>query len=209
MEEYYNNNYTKIMGRIDSNIEENHDAYREKFYKLFLKVPRLSKTFDLLPVIFSERLIDINILKYEDLVQVEGQYRSYNNIFSNDNKLILITFAKDIKKIDEINYTQNPNQIKLSGFICKKPVYRETPFGREICDILLAVNRKYGKSDYIPCISWGRNAKFVSKLEVGKHITIWGRIQSRSYDKKVNEEITISKTAYEVSISRLELVENE
>ena len=143
-----------------------------------------------------------------DRVEITGQFRSYNCNEPDGNRLILTVFARDIVPLAEENY-KNPNQLYLNGFICKPPVYRTTPFGREITDLLLAVNRSYNKSDYIPIIAWGRNARFAKSLEVGDNVKIWGRIQSRNYQKRISEEETITKTAYEVSINRMELVEEQ
>ena len=147
---------------------------------------------------------DLYIGRY---MQVDGQFRSYNNYSSEGNKLILTVFVKNIYDMTED--FDSPNSIYLNGFICKPPVYRTTPFGREICDVLVAVNRQYGKSDYIPCITWGRNAKFTGNLEVGTNIKMWGRIQSRNYKKKISEEEFVDKTAYEVSVTKLEIVKSE
>lgn len=159
---------------------------------------------DLLPITISERLLvglDINV---GTKIKVEGQLRSYNKYIDGNNKLVLIIFARDIVLQNDQEDIKNPNQIFLDGYICKNPIYRTTPFGREITDMLIAVNRPYNKSDYIPCIAWGRNARFSEKLKVGDHIKIWGRVQSREYQKKINEEESITKIAYEVSISKME-----
>lgn len=209
MNEYYKNNYVKLTGKIDSEIKYNHTSYKEEFFIFTVKTTRLSDIFDYVPVIISDRLVDISTLRINSLVQIEGQYRSYNNTTNEPgNKLILVVFAKEIKVLNEDVPVKNPNYIRLNGFLCKKPVYRQTPLGREISDILLAVNRQYGKSDYIPCIAWGRNARYISHLDVGTNIIIWGRIQSRNYQKKINDEV-VTKTAYEVSASRIEIVDEE
>jgi single-stranded DNA-binding protein len=179
--------------------------YGEDFYNVFLIVPRLSEVSDVLPVTISERLmVDINIEKGTQMA-IDGQLRSYNKYIDGSNKLILTVFARNISLPNE-DY-KNPNQIFLDGYICKKPVYRTTPFGREITDMLIAVNRPYNKSDYIPCIAWGRNARYSEKLNVGDRIKIWGRIQSREYQKKISEEEVITRTAYEVSISKMEVID--
>ena len=164
-------------------------------------VYRLSDQFDLIPVMVSERLIDVKQDFVGTRIKVNGQFRSYNRHEGMKNKLQLSVFARDIENID----TEDPDQnsARSEGFICKDPVYRKTPLGREIADVLLAVNRPYGKSDYIPCICWGRNARFASTLTVGTHIRAYGRIQSREYTKKT-EDGEVKKTAYEVSISKIE-----
>ena len=202
------NNQAQIIGIIEDEFKLNHEIYAEKFYTFTLKIPRLSGTFDNIRVMISERLIMDGGYHIGDRVEITGQFRSYNCNEPDGNRLILTVFARDIVPLAEENY-KNPNQLYLNGFICKPPVYRTTPFGREITDLLLAVNRSYNKSDYIPIIAWGRNARFAKNLEVGDNVKIWGRIQSRNYQKRINEEETITKTAYEVSINRMELVEEQ
>lgn len=197
-------NKVYIEGKIASEIEFSHQMYGEGFYILRMEVPRLSDAVDILPITISERLISTMDLKVGNLVSIVGQLRSYNKIVDGSNRLILTIFARDINSIEEISRT--PNQIFIDGFICKKPVYRTTPFGREITDILVAANRPYNKSDYIPVIAWGRNARFSSTLDVGSNIKIWGRIQSREYEKKVSDEIVLSRVAYEVSITKMEQI---
>lgn len=205
-------NVVEIAGKVVSPIEFSHEMYGEGFYNFYLEVPRLSETVDVLPVTISERLI-INLdLKEGIYVKIFGQLRSYNRYVDGSSKLLLTVFARDIKLLktqEEIKEAlKSPNEIFLDGYICKPPVYRTTPFGREISDLLLAVNRAYNKSDYIPCIAWGRNARFCDNILVGDHLKVWGRIQSREYQKKVNNEIE-TKVAYEVSISKLEYIEND
>ncbi len=202
------NNQAQIIGIIEDEFKLNHEIYAEKFYTFTLKIPRLSGTFDNIRVMISERLIMDGGYHIGDRVEITGQFRSYNCNEPDGNRLILTVFARDIVPLAEENY-KNPNQLYLNGFICKPPVYRTTPFGREITDLLLAVNRSYNKSDYIPIIAWGRNARFAKNLEVGDNVKIWGRIQSRNYQKRISEEETITKTAYEVSINRMELVEEQ
>ena len=202
------NNQAQIIGIIEDEFKLNHEIYAEKFYTFTLKIPRLSGTFDNIRVMISERLIMDGGYHIGDRVEITGQFRSYNCNEPDGNRLILTVFARDIVPLAEENY-KNPNQLYLNGFICKPPVYRTTPFGREITDLLLAVNRSYNKSDYIPIIAWGRNARFAKSLEVGDNVKIWGRIQSRNYQKRIIEEETITKTAYEVSINRMELVEEQ
>ncbi|KMT22681.1 single-stranded DNA-binding protein [Clostridium cylindrosporum] len=200
-------NKVYIEGKVISEVEFSHQMYGEGFYILKIEVPRLSEAVDILPVTVSERLISIMDIKVGSSVGIVGQLRSYNKIVDGNNRLILTIFARDINPISEISKT--PNQIFIDGFICKSPVYRTTPFGREITDILVAANRPYNKSDYIPVIAWGRNARFSSTLEIGSHIRIWGRIQSREYEKKVSEDVTLSRVAYEVSITKMESVSDE
>lgn len=200
------NNCVTVLGRIVSDYTFSHEMYGEDFYTFNLETSRLSEAVDTLPITISERLIDKNVFKIGALVEINGQIRSYNNIVDKKNHLILTIFAKDINLNLEID--KNPNQVVLNGFLCKPPIYRKTPFGREIADILLAVNRSYNKSDYIPCITWGRNAKFANTLEVGQNIIITGRMQSRNYQKKLENGEVIEKVAYEVSVSKLEIAKD-
>ena len=197
-------NMVTLVGRVIGDREFSHEMYGEGFYNYQLQISRLSEAYDVLPLTISERLLyDFN-LQESDLIKVEGQLRSYNKFTEGSNRLILTIFARDIVRLESDEDIKNPNQIFLEGFICKNPVYRETPFGREITDLLVAVNRSYNKSDYIPCIAWGRNAKFSAKLEVGDHVKSWGRIQSRRYQKKLQDGSVINRVAYEVSISKME-----
>ena len=201
------NNTVTIVGTVKSKPEFSHEMYGEGFYNVYLEVPRLSDISDTLPITVSERLISGVGLEVGSKLVVLGQLRSYNKLLDGSNKLILTIFARDLKKDDE--EIKNPNQIYLDGFICKKPIYRTTPFGREITDMLIAVNRPYNKSDYIPSIAWGRNARYSENLTVGDRIRVWGRIQSREYQKKLNEDEVITRTAYEVSISKMEIVDKD
>lgn len=200
-----NNNEVELVGTVESELSFSHEVYGEGFYKFTLDVPRLSDISDKISITVSERLLtDVNLVIGKTIF-VSGQFRSYNNYSETGNKLILTVFARDIVTDGDIQEDKNPNHIFLNGFLCKKPVYRTTPFGREITDILIAVNRAYNKSDYIPAIAWGRNARFASTLEVGENVKIWGRIQSRDYQKKIDEDNVITKTAYEISISKMDI----
>ena len=199
------NNTVTIVGTVKSKPEFSHEMYGEGFYNVHLEVPRLSDISDSLPITVSERLMTGVGVEVGSKLVVLGQLRSYNKLVDGSNKLILTIFARDLKQDDE--EIKNPNQIYLDGFICKKPIYRTTPFGREITDMLIAVNRPYNKSDYIPSIAWGRNARYSENLAVGDRIKVWGRIQSREYQKKLSEEEMVTRTAYEVSISKMEIVD--
>lgn len=196
------NNKIYLEGKIISDLQFSHEMYGEGFYTFNLEVMRLSDAKDILNVTVSERLIGGMELKAGSEVIVEGQLRSYNKFVDRANRLILSVFARNIEFC--IEKSKNPNQIFLDGYICKQPVYRTTPFGREIADMLLAVNRSYNKSDYIPTIAWGRNSRFCQSLQVGDNIRVWGRLQSREYEKKISETETVKKVAYEVSISKME-----
>ena len=203
------NNQVTIMGEIVSGYRFSHELYGEKFYLVDVRVKRLSESYDTVQVMLSDRLWDLNAEGIGMLVKVTGQFRSYNKCDDIKKKLLLSIFARDIEVVEEINHGAESNQIYLEGYICKEPVYRETPLGREIADVLLAVNRPYGKSDYIPCICWGRNARFAGSLTVGTQCSINGRIQSREYSKKISDNQTETRVAYEVSISRMEVATNE
>ena len=202
---YFENNKVTVAGEVCSDLTFSHMIYGERFFRFRLRIPRLSENFDVINITISERFFSEIEPVYGDLLHVEGQFRSYNNFSETGNRLILTVFVKDIERITDLAEFTNPNQIYLSGYICKAPVYRTTPFQREIADILLAVNRFYNKSDYIPCIAWGRNAKFAERLVVGTHLKIWGRIQSREYQKRVDDNNFIIKTAFEVSVSKMEI----
>ena len=201
------NNEVLIIGKVKGEKVFSHKVYGEGFYMFDLQVPRLSDSADCLPITISERLLTALGDIEDKVVEITGQFRSYNQYEEGKNRLVLTIFALEIKEIPEQELSKNKNSIHLKGFICKDPVYRTTPFGREITDILLAVNRSYHKSDYIPCITWGRNARYAQEFKTGTQIEVWGRIQSRTYQKKVEGGDTIAKVAYEVSISKMEMVE--
>ena len=201
------NNQVSIVGEVVSEFSFSHEVFGEGFYMLNVSVKRLSDSCDVIPLMISERLIDVNESYQGEYIRATGQFRSYNRHEEKKNRLGLSVFVRELEFIDEEVENAKTNQIFLDGFICKMPVYRKTPLGREIADILLAVNRPYGKSDYIPCICWGRNARFASGFEVGGHTQIWGRIQSREYMKKIDEEESERRVAYEVSVSKLEYLD--
>lgn len=208
MVNYSENNVITLAGKIVSERRFSHEVYGEGFYTFDLEIPRLSDNSDIIPVTVSERILN-DEYQIGTKVKVEGQFRSYNNYENEKNKLVLTVFVKDISIVTEEESETNPNEIVLNGFICKKPIYRTTPFGREISDILLAVNRAYNKSDYIPCIAWGRNARFCKNLSVGDNIKIWGRIQSRQYEKKFEDGTSEIRRAYEVSVCKMEVEKHE
>ena len=203
-EQVIKNNQVTIIGKVNSGFDFSHEVYGEGFYSFYVEVPRLSETVDILPVTISERLLNGSTLTEGTLVEIQGQFRSYNRHDGEKNRLVLTIFARELFVLTDGIIYKNPNQILLSGFICKKPNYRTTPFGREIADVLLAVNRPYSKSDYIPCIAWGRNARYAQTLEVGESLKVWGRIQSRQYEKKLEDGTSIIRMAYEISVSKME-----
>ena len=208
---YLDNNHLELVGKVASEKKYSHEIYGEKFYIFNLEVLRLSDTVDIIPITVSERLLINTTLEIGKRLRVEGQFRSYNNFENEKNRLILTVFAKEIIEISEEEFEQIDvsNEVVLIGYICKKPIYRQTPFGREIADILLAVNRAYNKSDYIPCIAWGRTARFCQNIDVGTEIKLVGRVQSRTYEKKFEDGTSEMRVAYEVSVSSLELVRKD
>ena len=216
---YLENNYLTLVGKVTSEKKFSHEIYGERFYSFDLSTPRLSGNADIIPVTVSERLINDDMMTIGTKLLIKGQFRSYNSYENEKNRLILTVFAKVIEKLeDAVEEAEGEesnefakkdtitNEVVLVGYICKKPIYRQTPFGREIADILLAVNRAYNKSDYIPSIAWGRNARFCQNLEVGTEVKIVGRIQSRNYEKKYEDGTVVKKVAYEVSVGSLEVV---
>ena len=229
---YLENNYLTLVGKVTSEKRFSHEIYGERFYSFDLLVPRLSGTSDVIPVTSSERLFTDEMMVEGTKLLIKGQFRSYNSYENEKNKLILTVFAKDIEKLEEevqeVEETENvdeeseetakkefirkdaiTNEVVLVGYICKKPIYRQTPFGREIADVLLAVNRAYNKSDYIPCIAWGRNARFCQNIEVGTEVKIVGRVQSRTYEKKHEDGTVETRVAYEVSVASMEVASDD
>ena len=222
---YLENNYLTLVGKVTSEKQFSHEIYGERFYSFDLSVPRLSGNADIIPVTVSERLITDEMMQIGTKLLIKVLFRYYNSYENEKNRLILTVFAKDIEKLEEevpktevneegeevqvndfVKKETVTNEVVLVGYICKKPIYRQTPFGREIADLLLAVNRAYNKSDYIPSIAWGRNARFCQNLEVGTEVKIVGRIQSRNYEKKYEDGTIVKKVAYEVSVGSLEVI---
>ncbi len=207
------NNQLVLVGKVTSEKRFSHEIYGEKFYIFDLSVPRLSGNADNIPITISERLLIDEDLAIGKNIIIEGQFRSYNSFENERNRLVLTVFAKEIKFAENQEEEFKPtkentsNEVVLDGFICKKPIYRKTPFGREIADVLLAVNRAYNKSDYIPCIAWGRNARFCENIPVGTEVRIVGRVQSRQYEKKYEDGTSEMKIAYEVSVASLEIID--
>ena len=213
---YLENNYLTLVGKVTGEKKFSHEIYGERFYIFNLEVPRLSGNEDIIPITVSERLVTDDMLAEGKKLLIKGQFRSYNSYENEKNKLILTVFAKDVAEVPENEENENnemvkkdmvTNEVVLVGYICKKPIYRQTPFGREIADILLAVNRAYNKSDYIPTIAWGRTARFCQNLEVGTKVKLVGRVQSRMYEKKFEDGTVENRVAYEVSVGSLEVVE--
>ena len=199
------NNKVYISGEVVSEPKFSHEVYTEGFYEFNLKVNRLSVAYDIIPVTISERLMSINNIKIGSKISGNGQFRSYNKLEDGKSRLLLTVFLREILPYQE---TENPNIIEITGYVCKEPVFRTTPFNREISDVLLAVNRSYNKSDYLPCIAWGRNARYVKNFSIGDKVVVSGRIQSREYQKKIGDEL-VTRVAYEVSLNKIELVKEE
>ena len=215
---YLENNYLTLVGKVTGEKKFSHEIYGERFYIFNLSIPRLSGNADIIPITVSERLIKEDTLQEGKKLLIKGQFRSYNSYENEKNRLILTVFAKDVMEVEEEEEESDndivrkdviTNEVVLIGYICKKPIYRQTPFGREISDLLLAVNRAYNKSDYIPCIAWGRNARFCQNLEVGSQVKVVGRVQSRTYEKKHEDGSVETRVAYEVSIGSLEVIEEK
>lgn len=212
---YLENNHIVLVGKVTSDKRFSHEIYGEKFYVFDLSVPRLSGSDDIIPITISERLMVNGSIPIGSKISIEGQFRSYNNYTNGKNRLVLTVFAKELQMLEdqeaEIIARKDfvSNEVSLVGYVCKKPVYRQTPFGREIADLLLAVNRAYNKSDYIPCIAWGRTARFCENMEVGTEIKVIGRVQSRQYEKKYEDGTVENKVAYEVSLGSLEVANKD
>ncbi len=197
------NNVITLTGTVETTPVYSHSVLDENFFSFILRVPRLSENDDLLPVTVPERQIDGNLISPGKRIKVRGQLRSYNKYTQTKTRLILTVFARGIAPAlpeDE----ENPNEIFINGYICKAPVYRRTPFGREITDLIVAVNRAFNRSDYIPAIAWGKNAVFSEGLEIGCNVMLWGRLQSRNYNKRISDDETEVRTAYELSVTKIE-----
>lgn len=204
--EQMNNNKLQLVGTVVKEPIYTHEVFGEGFYETVVAVPRLSEQKDYIPITISDRLLARHEVQVGDKINLVGQFRSYNKIEGEKSKLLLTAFVRDLLPIDE---TVTPNCIEITGYICKPPIYRTTPFKREICDVLIAVNRAYNKSDYIPCIMWGRNARFVQNMKVGEKLTVVGRIQSRTYVKNLGEDRSEERVAYEVSVSKINPIEHD
>lgn len=206
-EKVIENNRVSVIGEVVSEFMYSHEVFGEGFYVVNLAVSRLSDQADIIPLMISERLIDVNENYCGRTMEAIGQFRSYNRHEGMKNRLVLSIFVREVNFLEAFTDYTKTNQIFLDGYICKAPIYRKTPLGREIADLLLAVNRPYGKSDYIPCIAWGRNARYASGFQVGDRVSVWGRVQSREYTKKISETECEKRVAYEVSVSKLEFME--
>ncbi|MDE5756633.1 MAG: single-stranded DNA-binding protein [Clostridia bacterium] len=204
--EQMNNNKLQLVGTVVKEPIYTHEVFGEGFYETVVAVPRLSEQKDYIPITISDRLLARHEVQVGDKINLVGQFRSYNKIEGDKSKLLLTAFVRDLLPMDE---TVTPNTIEITGYICKPPIYRTTPFKREICDVLIAVNRAYNKSDYIPCIMWGRNARFVQNMKVGEKLTVIGRIQSRTYVKNLGDDKSEERVAYEVSVSKINPIDHD
>ncbi|MDE6605068.1 MAG: single-stranded DNA-binding protein [Clostridia bacterium] len=204
--EQMNNNKLQLVGTVVKEPIYTHEVFGEGFYETVVAVPRLSEQKDYIPITISDRLLVRHEVQVGNKINLVGQFRSYNKIEGEKSKLLLTAFVRDLLPMDE---TVTPNSIEITGYICKPPIYRTTPFKREICDVLIAVNRAYNKSDYIPCIMWGRNARFVQNMKVGEKLTVVGRIQSRTYVKNLGEDKSEERVAYEVSVSKINPIDRD
>lgn len=198
--DFLSNNKVYLCGEVATTAKFSHEIYGEGFYELNLSIKRLSGYLDVIPITISERLLEGDKFAVGKTVAIKGQFRSYNKVIDNKSRLLLTVFVREVVEVDE---KQNPNVVEILGYVCKPPIFRMTPFNREICDVLLAVNRAYNKSDYLPCIAWGRNARFIKSLGIGERVVVTGRIQSREYQKHTDDG-DIVKTAYEISICKIE-----
>lgn len=194
------NNNVHVIGKVVSDFKFSHEVFGEKFYLTELSIERVSGACDTIPLMVSDRLMDVSQDYSGQLVEVCGQFRSYNRHDGLKSRLFLSIFAREWNFVDGEISASKANEIELEGYICKAPIYRKTPLGREIADLLIAVNRLYGKTDYLPCIVWGRNARFASTFDVGNKVLIMGRIQSRTYRKILSDTEFEIRTAYEVSV---------
>ena len=208
-EKVIENNKVSVIGEVVSEFTFSHEVFGEGFYLVSLAVSRLSDQVDVIPLMVSERLLDVKQDYRGQTVEAIGQFRSYNCHEGVKNRLVLSVFVRELNFLEEFTDCTKTNQIYLDGYICKEAIYRKTPLGREIADLLLAVNRPYGKSDYIPCIAWGRNARYASGFAVGSRVRVWGRVQSREYTKKLSKTQCEKRMAYEVSIRETEVIEDE
>lgn len=186
-----------ISGKVEEGPEFSHKIYRKKFYRFFISSERISGISDVIPVLISEDFLEE--IKVGERIGVDGEIRTYNKHNAEKNKLEIYIFLKTF--FDPLDHDEN--YVEIDGYLCKAPTYRETPFGREISDILIATNRQYGRSDYIPSIVWGRYARRTSKKAIGTRIFAKGRIQSREYIKKLDNEEIETRVAYELSINTI------
>ena len=187
-------NQAAIRGSLLELPQFSHENHGNRFYRFVLEVPRLSGAVDHLPVIAREEVLNQMDLSGGERIEVRGQVRSFNNHSPTGQRLLIFVFASSVQTSRE----EPCNEILLTGAICKAPVYRWTPLGREICDVMLAVPRSYRRSDYLPCILWGRTAQALSQCATGDTIRLTGRLQSRLYRKATEEGVEL-RTAYEIS----------
>ena len=199
-------NSIHLRGHVCQPLQFGHELFGEQFFVTTLRVPRLSGAEDFLPITLSERLLIDEPIAAGSILCLDGQLRSYNKVVEGSGRLLITAFAQRLLPEED---EENPNRVQLTGALCKAPSYRTTPFGREIADLMLAVNRSYGKSDYIPCITWGRTARYAANLKIGDKVQLVGRFQSRNYQKQLPDGTILNKVAYEVSVSRLSAMKED
>lgn len=187
-------NHIALVGSLASAPQYSHSNHGRRFFSFELEVVRLSNAVDRLPILVPETLLSQTELTGGSALSITGQIRSFNNRQEIGRRLIISVLAEAI----EIVSTPHDNRVTLAGVICKEPVYRRTPLGREICDIMLAVNRPYHRADYLPCILWGSCAQRTARYPVGTPLSLTGRLQSRSYIKLI-DGVPEERTAYEIS----------
>ena len=198
----YTANRAVLRGMLAELPVFSHENHDKKFFRFLLEVQRLSGAVDILPVIASEEALCAMDLSGGSMIEVTGQVRSFNSRAATGRKLIISVYAETVEAVEG----EAVNDVSLTGVICKPPVYRRTPLGREICDIMLAVNRPYRRTDYIPCIFWGKTAALVRQAQVGHTVGLTGRLQSREYIKMLDEG-SEQRTAYEVSAITAQILE--
>lgn len=194
-------NHIRLCGTMDTPPVFSHENHGRRFYGFFLSVERLSGTLDRLRVLVDLELLNEADCAWGERVAVTGQVRSFNQITETGRHLVISVYAESLELTDEAP----DDQVTLTGTLCRDPVYRRTPLGREICDGMLAVNRTYRRTDYLPCIFWGRTARQIAGLTTGARITLTGRLQSREYTKVLPDGETETRTAYEISAVTAEL----
>ena len=195
-------NIAHICGEVIDGAKLSHQTYGEAFYTFTMGIFRNSGFEDKVKIMMSERLLATIDLAEGMFLEIKGQIRTYNEAVEGRNRLNIVVFVQEFSVVEDI--CEYINDIHLEGYICKSPLSRTSPLGRRICDLMLAVNRMYNKSDYIPCIAWGRNAIYSGTLDIGDKISITGRLQSRQYKKRTEDGDVLLKTAYEVSVLKLE-----
>lgn len=197
-------NQVRLCGTMETAPGFSHENHGRQFYSFVLGVERLSGTVDRLRILADLELLEQADCAWGERVLVTGQIRSYNQISDTGRHLIISVYANGLELTDEAP----DNQVQLTGVLCRDPVYRRTPLGREICDGMLAVSRPCRRTDYLPCIFWGRTAREMARLTSGARISLTGRLQSREYTKLLEDGSSLRRTAYEISAVTAELTKD-